>query len=111
MARILAPDFIALTLDGRHLTREQYLDTEYPAEATAAPPIDTRVSDFRARRIGQTLVLAYTEVERADIGGQPFANRLARLDVYVRMGGEWRLQTMSAARIATPPQVIIVPAE
>jgi hypothetical protein len=55
-------------------------------------------------------VLSYEEIERSQVGEAQFVEHLARLDVYLRQGGRWRLLTMTAARIPQAPQPIEVSA-
>lgn len=109
--RILADDFSSMGPDGRRLTRQQYLDAEFGAESAAGVSVNTEVTAFNAHRTGSTLVLSYEEVERAQVGENQFVEHLARLDVYVRQAGRWRLLTMTAARIPQAPQTISVSPE
>ena len=104
--RILADGFTTMTPDGRHLTRAQYLDAEFGPESGQGVSIETEVTAFSARRTGSTLVLSYEETERSQVGDNQFVEHLARLDVYVREHGRWRLLTMTAARIPQAPQAI-----
>lgn len=104
--QLLADHFVSLAPDGRHLDRAQYLDAEFSAASRDAPPVETEVADFHATRTGDTLVLAYRETERAQVGDNAFAVPLARLDVYVRKGAQWRLQAMTAVRIPQAPAVV-----
>lgn len=104
--KLLAPDFVSLAPDGRRVTRAQYLDSEF--HPGAALGTETQVSDFHATRAGDTLVLAYEEVEKTRVGADVFEVRLGRLDVYVRRHGRWLLQTMSAVRIPQAPPAIVV---
>lgn len=106
--RILASDFTTLAPDGRRLTRQQYLDAEFGAESHAGVSVDTEVTSFSAHRTGSTLVLSYEEIERSQVGDNQFVEHLARLDVYVRQGGRWRLLTMTATRIPQAPPTIEV---
>lgn len=106
---VLAPDFVSLAPDGRRVTRSQYLDNEF--HPGAALGTETEVSDFRTTRSGNTLVLAYEEVEKTRVGTETFEVRLGRLDVYVRRHGRWLLQTMSAVRIPQAPRTIAVAPE
>lgn len=106
--QILADGFTTMTPDGRHLTRRQYLDEEFGAERADGVDVETEVTAFSARRTGSTLVLSYQEIERSRVGDNEFVERLARLDVYVRQGGRWRLLTMTAARIPPAPQALQV---
>src|SRR5262249_2110171 len=80
-------------------------------ESSAAPSVNTEVTAFSARRTGSTLVLSYEEIERSQVGDQQFVEHLARLDVYVRQGGRWRLLTMTAARIPQAPETIAMSAQ
>lgn len=107
--KVLAPDFVSLAPDGRRVTREQYLENEFHPGASLGT--ETTVNDFRATRTGDTLVLAYEEVEKTRVGAEIFEAHLGRLDVYVRRNGRWRLQTMSAVRIPQAPPPIVVTRE
>lgn len=107
--RFLADDFITMTPDGRRLDRAAYLAAEFGEQSADAPQVETTVSDFRAHRAGQVLVLTYNELERVAVGAQTFESRLGRLDVYVRRDGRWRLQTMTAVRLPEAPPTITVP--
>jgi hypothetical protein len=111
MERVLAPSFIGLGPDGRRVTRDEYLAAEFSGESGEAPEVNTEVSDFTATRTGSTLVLSYRETEHVNVAGQAFDTPLARLDVYVRQGGHWRLQTMTAVRLPQAPRAIEVSAE
>lgn len=106
MEQVLAPTFIGLGPDGRRVTRDAYLAAEFSGESTEAPQVNTEVSDFTATRTGSTLVLSYREVEHVNVAGQSFDTALARLDVYVRQSGRWRLQTMTAVRLPQAPEAI-----
>ena len=106
--RILADDFSTMAPDGRQLTRRQYLEAEFGPERAAGVSVETEVTTFSARRTGSTLVLRYEEIERSQVGDTQFVEHLARLDVYVRQGGRWRLLTMTAARIPQAPTAIEV---
>lgn len=109
--RILADNFCSMGPDGRRLTRQQYLDAEFGAESAAGVSVETEVTAFAAHRTGSTLVLSYEEFERSLVGENQFVEHLARLDVYVRQGGRWRLLTMTAARVPQAPQAISVSPE
>lgn len=108
--RILAADFTTMSPDGRRLTRQQYLDAEFGENSAAGVSVETEVTTFTAHRTGSTLVLSYEEIERSQVGEAQFIEHLARLDVYVRQGGRWRLLTMTAARIPQAPPSIEVSA-
>lgn len=108
---LLAEGFVTLGPDGRRLNRAQYLESEFAEGREAGTSTDTEVRDFNAVRTGQTLVLSYEEVGRTAVGDTEFVEHLARLDVYVRQRGRWRLQTMTAVRVPEAPQVIEVSAE
>lgn len=110
MDRLLSPTFIGMSPSGQHSTREQYLAAEFPPESAAGPPTETEVTEFNVTRTGSTLVLTYRETERTNVAGQIFEAHLARLDVYVRQGGRWLLQTMSAVRLPEAPRTIEVSA-
>lgn len=101
--RLLAPNFLSLSPDGRRITRTEYLAAEFGDEAKARPKVETEVEDFTAVRTGAVLALSYRETERSTVGTNVFEVHLARLDVYVRMSGRWRLQTMTAVRIPEAP--------
>lgn len=107
--KLLAPDFVSLAPDGRRVTRAQYLDSEF--HPGAALGTETQVSDFRATRTGDTLILAYEETERTRVGTDVFEVHLGRLDIYMRRHGRWLLQTMSAVRIPQAPREIAVAPE
>lgn len=108
--RLLTPNFVSLATDGRRVTRREYLEAEFGGDATARPKVETNVEDFTATRSGPTLVLSYRETEKSTVGTNTFEVHLARLDVYVRIKGRWRLQTMTAVRIPDAPERIELPA-
>jgi hypothetical protein len=109
---LLADDFVTVGPDGRRVGRAHYLDVEF-GTATGGHGLrpETEVSDFSARRTGDTVVLSYEERIRTDVGGQAFVEHLRRLDVYVRERGRWRLLTMTAVRVPEAPPVIAMPVE
>jgi hypothetical protein len=109
--RVLADDFVGLGPSGQLQTRQQYLDAEFGEGRDEGPSTQTEVSNFAATRNGSVLVLSYSEVERTPVGDNVFTEHLARLDVYIREHGRWRLRTMSAARIPQAPPVIEISAE
>lgn len=104
--QLLAPDFVALGADGRHRSRAEYLDAELGRDSGAAPAVDTDVARFQSQRRGDTLILRYEETEHSQVGTQRFELRLARLDVYVRIHGRWRLQAMTAVQVPDAPAAL-----
>jgi hypothetical protein len=107
---LLADDFVGLGPDGRRVGRAEYLASEFPQQGGQGVSTNTEVSNFTAVRRGATLVMTYDEVERTAVGENVFQVRLARLDVYVRERGRWRLQTMTAVRAPEAPQTIAMSA-
>ncbi|MDQ0464207.1 hypothetical protein QO010_001988 [Caulobacter ginsengisoli] len=100
---LLADDFVALGPDGRRVGRADYLAAEFGTGQRQALGTRTEVVDFAATRTGDTLVLAYEEMEVTTVGTGRFVTHLQRLDVYVLRQGRWRLQTMSGVRIPEAP--------
>lgn len=107
--RLLAPNFVSLSPDGRRVSRQDYLEGEFGGDAKARPKVDTTVEDFAAVRNGAVVVLSYRETERSTVGANVFEVKLGRLDVYVRTKGRWQLQTMTAVRLPEAPARIEMP--
>ncbi|WP_395647556.1 DUF4440 domain-containing protein [Terricaulis sp.] len=107
---LLTDNFITMGPDGRQLGRGAYLDEAVAIGSEAGASTDTEVTAFNATRTGSTLVLWYRETERTRVGENVLVEHLARLDVYVRQHGRWRLQSMTAARVPQAPAIIAVSA-
>lgn len=108
---LLADSFVGLGPAGQRQTRQDYLNAEFGENRDEGPSTQTVVTDFNAWRNGSVLVFSYSEEERTPVGADVFTEYLARLDVYVRERGRWRLQTMTAARIPQPAPTIEMSAE
>lgn len=107
--KLLAPNFVSLSPDGRRVTRSEYLEAEFGVGAKERPKVETEIEDFSAVRNGAVVVLSYRETEKSVVGANKFEVHLARLDVYVRTHRRWQLQTMTAVRIPEAPARIDVP--
>jgi hypothetical protein len=108
---VLAADFVGLGPDGRRQGKKDYLAAEFGEGQRAALATQTEVSGFRSIVAGEMLVLSYDEQSRSRVGEQAFTERLARLDVYRREAGKWRLQTMTAVRLPEAPNAITMSAQ
>jgi hypothetical protein len=109
--RELADNFVTVDPNGRRLGRAEYLAAEFPSQGRSGLRPETEVRDFEVVRSGSTLILTYRERIRTAVGSQSFSEQLSRLDVYVRAGSRWRLQSMTAIPIPEAPATITLAPE
>ncbi|MFT3723711.1 MAG: nuclear transport factor 2 family protein [Hyphomonadaceae bacterium] len=109
--KLLANDFRGMNPTGTVLDKAGYLDLEFGPGRAGSITSKTEVSDFEARRTGDTLVMTYSERVVNHVGAQVLAERSRRLDVYAMRNGQWRLVAMTGARLPEAPTVIAMAAE
>jgi Domain of unknown function (DUF4440)/Domain of unknown function (DUF3471) len=105
--RLLADNFLILDGTRTPLTKQAYLNEEFPEQAPGRKGPAT-ITDFRAVVKGDTATVSYHVVETTVLGEQKYESRSMRLDTYVRIDRRWRLLSMAAAEPPSWPDVATV---
>jgi ketosteroid isomerase-like protein len=96
LEKYLAPNYIAMTADGRELTRDEAIQARKTGKVKY-DSIDLR--DTKVRMYGNTAIVTHDGYVKGSVNGQPFNGETRATFVWVKQGGKWQVASFSAVPV------------
>ena len=95
--RLFADSFVNTSREGRTYTKAQILETVKGVPAGVKVSVD--IEDAQVSDYGDTAVMVYRLVERAEVNGQKIESQNRVTDTFIRRDGRWRTISSQMTRI------------